>query len=499
VLLALCALVLLRMAALNSQAVRSSGNIHTYILSRVLNAPIPSFFDVHTVGEVLNRFAKDLEIVDTSIPEFFLQFLTNWFQIAAIFLLCVWSTPYFLLLMAPLSYAFYKVYASFACVSRDLRRLEGLMRTPVYASFSETLSGLDTIRAYGDGDRFIACHRARMDRLQKVSFHSQMAMSWVTARLELMASLVLLSVAMLAVAVRSSVSVVGVGMALVYTLQLTAMFQRCVQLTIDLQGYFTSAERLLSYATIPQEQETRHAGGGEKGKIESGGGDGGGGGGRLLSATGATEAAGGAASAGAGRSLADWPERGEVEFCGVDMRYRENDLVLRGLSFKAVSGTRVGVCGRTGAGKSSIVTALLRVVEFEAGRVLIDGLDTRSVPLSVLRTRLAVIPQDPVLFSGCMRFQLDPFEEYSDVEVWAALEHVYMAEQVRGMGGLTAGVAESGDNLSQGQRQLLCIARALLRRSRVLVLDEATAAVDPHTDGHIQRLLRSSAVQVRYY
>ena len=212
----------MRMVSLNSQSVRSSKNIHSYVLQRVMAAPVPTFFDTHTVGEVLNRFAKDLEIVDTSIPEFFLQFLTNWFQISSIFILCIWSTPYFLAFMAPLAYAFYKVYVNFACVSRDLKRLESVSRTPVYSSFSETLNGLDTIRAYGDSDRFIQSHLSRMNRLQKVlycslvsllsliinpstvqvSFHSQMVMSWVTARLELMVSMVMFAVALCAVAVR---------------------------------------------------------------------------------------------------------------------------------------------------------------------------------------------------------------------------------------------------------------------------------------------------------
>lgn len=169
VLLALCVLILIRMFSLNHQAVRSSENMHSYVLQKVMNAPIPTFFDTHTVGEVLNRFAKDLEVVDSSIPEFFLQFMTNWFQIGAIFLLCVWSTPLFLAFIAPLAYAFYKVYVNFACVQRDLKRLESVCRTPVYSSFSETLNGLDTIRAYGDSQRFIENHLRRMNRLQKVS------------------------------------------------------------------------------------------------------------------------------------------------------------------------------------------------------------------------------------------------------------------------------------------------------------------------------------------
>lgn len=169
--LALLFLILLRMFSLNGQAVRSSKNMHNYIFQRVVAAPIPTFFDTHTVGEVLNRFAKDLEVVDSSIPEFFLQFMTNWYQIGAIFVLCVWSTPYFLIFLAPMSYAFYKVYVNFACVQRDLKRLESVSRTPVYSSFSEALNGLDTIRAYGDSERFIYNHLSRMNRLQKVGLN----------------------------------------------------------------------------------------------------------------------------------------------------------------------------------------------------------------------------------------------------------------------------------------------------------------------------------------
>jgi ABC-type multidrug transport system fused ATPase/permease subunit len=308
----LLVLVLSRMVCLNTTSVKSSRNIHNSVFRHVMTAPIPTFFDTHTVGEVLNRFGKDMEIVDTSIPEFFLQFLINWFQVGSVFILCIWSTPYFLLFMLVLSFAFYKVYINFACVSRDLKRLESISRSPVYASFSETLNGLDTIRAYGDVNRFVSNHLKRMARNNKISFHMAMAVSYTTARLELMVSLVMFIVAFCAVFMRDSVSEVGAGMALVYTLQLTALFQRCVQLSIDIQAYFTSAERMFEYSTIPQEVSVW---GDTADKAQ-------------LKQNDSIELV---------HSVyvipVEWPSKGRIEFRAVELKYRDNEPVLRGLSF----------------------------------------------------------------------------------------------------------------------------------------------------------------------
>lgn len=317
-LVGLAVLVLLRMVGLNSQAVRSSRALHKAVFHRVLAAPIPTFFDTHTVGEVLNRFGKDMEIVDTSIPEFFLQFLINWFQVSSIFILCIWSTPFFLLIAVPLIYVFYKIYVNFSAVSRDLKRLESISRSPVYASFSETLSGLDTIRAYDATKLFVERHLGHMNKNQKISYHLTMCMCWVTSRLELMVSFVMFAVSLLAVLAQSSVSSVGVGMALVYCLQLTALFQRCVQLSIDVQTYFTSAERILEYVAVPSEPSV------------------------LASDSGATVSpihvdnvtTRDNANAESCKMMQYWPNQGSVEFDSVVLRYRDNDPVLKGISFK---------------------------------------------------------------------------------------------------------------------------------------------------------------------
>jgi ABC-type multidrug transport system fused ATPase/permease subunit len=365
----------------------------------------------------------------------------------------------------------------------------------------------------------------RMDRNQKFFFHLWMSMSWVTARLEFGTSCVLLSLALLSVCLRSTVRPATLGLALSYAMTLTALFQRCVQVAIDVGVYMTSTERVLEYLDIPQELnvyrvsdcEMQEIAGIDKaandirenesvrevssmkddqksaidettillGPSQSTG----------INTVSVTDEFGSENAIDAGEYHV--PVIPAVEFRDVWMRYRANTpFVLRGLSMCIRRGERIGICGRTGAGKSSVMAALFRVIELSRGCILIGGNDIGRTPLQQLRSSISIIPQDPVLFTGSLRFQVDPFNQYTDVEIWHVLEQVSLSTFVREVlpGNLQAVIKENGENLSQGQRQLLCIARALLRRAPLLVMDEGTSAVDPSTDETIQKVLRAEAL-----
>lgn len=291
-----------------------------------------------------------------------------------------------------------------------------------------------------------------VDENQKSVYESAVAGRWLAIRLELIGSLVLLFAALFAVLARETISAELVGLSITYAMQITFAMSLLVRFTAEMETHIVAIERVEEYADeqIEAAWDTEH------------------------------------------RAGKEWPEHGAVKFEKVDLRYREGlDLVLKGLSLEIRGGEKIGIVGRTGAGKSSLTLALFRIVEAAGGRIVIDGVPIEKLGLQQLRSRLTIIPQDPVLFGGTLRGNVDPFGKYSDDEVWASLERAHLKSFVKGTSsGLLHEVAEGGENLSIGQRQLVCLARALLRKTKLLVLDEATAAIDLETDNLIQTTIR---------
>ncbi|CAG2102854.1 unnamed protein product, partial [Medioppia subpectinata] len=442
---------LIRTTSFFVMCMRASINLHNRIFYSLLRAPI-HVFDSSPIGRILNRFTKDTGIVDELLPStaFDLQMtlslvigtlivnaIVSWFLIFPAIFLCivVFMCRYFYIRSA-----------------RDIKRLEGLSRSPVYSHLNTTLSGLSTVRAFGVQKMFEE-QFVRHQNDNTATFFLFICTSRAFGILMDWICVFYISAVTAFIMFFDNLPGGDAGLALSSALTLTGMTQYGVKCSADLESYMTAVERMLEYSHIKPEAELESR---PDRKPDS-----------------------------------EWPETGEIEFKNISLQYNESpNKVLKGLNVLLKGGEKVGVVGRTGAGKSSVISAIFRMTEPE-GQILIDGVDIQSIGLHDLRRQISIIPQEPVLFTGSVRKNLDPFGEHPDDELWASLEEVQLKESVVQLPGQLDGmVTEGGSNFSVGQRQLVCLARAILRDNRILVLDEATANVDHRTDALIQRTIR---------
>ncbi|XP_076194947.1 ATP-binding cassette sub-family C member 2 isoform X3 [Aptenodytes patagonicus] len=433
-------------------AMRASRVMHQQLLSNILRVPM-SFFDTTPTGRIVNRFAKDIFTIDETIPMSFRSWLSCFMAIISTLLMIALATPFFALVIIPLSIFYYFVLRFYVSTSRQLRRLDSVTRSPIYSHFGETVSGLSVIRAYGHQERFVQQNESTMDINQKSVYSWIVSNRWLAIRLEFVGSLVVFFSALLAVISKSTLQGGIVGLSVSSALNVTQTLNWLVRTSSELETNIVAVERVHEYTKVKNE------------------------------APWVTEK----------RPPRGWPSKGEIQFIDYKVRYRpELELVLQGITCNIGSTEKVGVVGRTGAGKSSLTNCLFRVLEAAGGTIIIDEVDIATIGLHDLRQNLTIIPQDPVLFTGTLRMNLDPFDQYTDKEVWKALELAHLKTYVQDLPkGLLHLVTEGGENLSVGQRQLLCLARALLRKAKILILDEATAAVDLETDHLIQTTIRS--------
>ncbi|KAM0052069.1 putative ABC-type xenobiotic transporter [Helianthus debilis subsp. tardiflorus] len=431
--------------------------LHDTMLHSVLRAPT-IFFQTNPLGRMINRFANDLGDIDRNVASIANQFLNQLWPLLSTFVLIAIVSTISLWGIMPLLFLFYTAYLYYQSTSREVKRLDSITRSPVYAQFGEALNGLSSIRAYKAYDRMATINGKSMDNNIRFTLLNFSANRWLTIRLETLGGLMIWLTATFAVMQFSRTSdqvafASTIGLLLSYSLNITNLMSNCLRQASRAENSFNAVERVGTYIELPSEAPS---------VIEE------------------------------NRPPPGWPSLGLVEFENVGFRYRPGlPSVLHGLSFSISPTEKVGIVGRTGAGKSTMINALFRLVELEKGRILIDNYDISSFGLTDLRKVLGIIPQSPVLFSGTVRFNLDPFNEHSDLELWEALERSYLKNAIaRNPFGLDAEVSEGGENFSVGQRQLLSLARALLRKSKILVLDEATAAVDVRTDDLIQKTIR---------
>ncbi|TKA74270.1 hypothetical protein B0A55_06197 [Friedmanniomyces simplex] len=443
-------------------SIEASRKLHERMAYAIFRSPM-SFFETTPTGRILNRFSSDIYRIDEVLARTFNMLFTNAARAAFTLVVISMSTPVFIALIVPLGGLYLWIQKYYLRTSRELKRLDSISRSPIYAHFQESLSGISTIRAYRQTKRFAMENEWRIDANLRAYFPSISANRWLAVRLEFIGSVVILAAAgfaIISVTTGSGLSAGLVGLSMSYALQITQSLNWIVRQTVEVETNIVSVERVLEYARLPAEAP------------------------EIISKN---------------RPPVSWPSKGAVSFNGYSTRYRPGlDLVLRNVNLNIKSHEKVGVVGRTGAGKSSLTLALFRIIEPAEGDVTIDDLSTSSMGLLDLRRRLAIIPQDAALFEGTMRDNLDPGHVHDDTELWSVLEHARLREHVASMPGqLEATIHEGGSNLSSGQRQLVSLARALLTPSNILVLDEATAAVDIETDALLQTTLRSNMFKDR--
>uniref|UniRef100_A0A8C6EYM8 Multidrug resistance-associated protein 1 n=1 Tax=Marmota marmota marmota TaxID=9994 RepID=A0A8C6EYM8_MARMA len=431
----------------------ASRRLHLDLLHQVLRSPM-SFFERTPSGNLVNRFSKELDTVDSMIPQVIKMFMGSLFNVLGACVIILLATPIAAVIIPPLGLLYFLVQRFYVASSRQLKRLESVSRSPVYSHFNETLLGVSVIRAFEEQERFIRQSDLKVDENQKAYYPSIVANRWLAVRLECVGNFIVFFASLFAVISRHSLRAGLVGLSVSYSLQITAYLNWLVRMSSEMETNIVAVERLQEYSETEKEAPWQ-----------------------------VPETA----------PPSNWPQVGRVEFRDYGLRYREDlDLVLKHINVTIEGGEKVGIVGRTGAGKSSLTLGLFRINESAEGEIIIDGVNIAKIGLHNLRFKITIIPQDPVLFSGSLRMNLDPFSQYSDEEVWTALELAHLKSFVSGLPDkLDHECSEGGENLSVGQRQLVCLARALLRKTKILVLDEATAAVDLETDDLIQSTIRT--------
>jgi ABC-type multidrug transport system fused ATPase/permease subunit len=440
-------------------ALSSARKLHQRALRSLLNGTM-GFFESVPGGRILNRFAKDVDVLDQALPESFKTFFSNLIQLSMFIIVIAVAFPWFLIALGPLFLLFMGITLFFKRANRQIRRVEGVTRSPVFQEIATLLTGLRTMKVYGQTPQFVVNLTGRID-----SFSSAVVMFWTTSRwlavrLDLISTAVVLVASIISISLRGTVPPSIAAIAITYSMRLGSFLQWTFRNLAMMESSATSCERIVEYMKeIPNEHDAKFS---KDDQVPE-----------------------------------NWPRKGEIVFENVSVRYnKELPFALCGIDFRVREGEHVGVVGRTGAGKSTLTEVLFRLRELDGGSIRIDGIDISTISLPLLRSRLAIVTQDPVLFGGSLRFNLDPFNQHTNDELWEVLRKVNMVEFAESNGGLEDFMIEDGGlNISAGERQILCLCRIVLKNSTIICLDEATANIDTAYDTVIQNVLRKEFKQ----
>ncbi|XP_021426877.2 multidrug resistance-associated protein 4 isoform X5 [Oncorhynchus mykiss] len=430
--------------------VKAAQSLHNRMFNSILRTPV-RFFDINPIGRILNRFSKDIGQLDSMLPNTFVDFSQSILQNIGVVVVAAAVMPWILIPVVPLLIIFLFLRRYFLQTSRDVKRLESTTQSPVFSHLSSSLQGLWTIRAFRAEERFQNTFDTYQDLHTESWFLFLVTSRWFALRLDGICAAFVTVTAFGCLFLRDGLEAGAVGLVLSYAVTLLGNFQWTIRQSAEMENMMTSVERVVEYSELESEApwETQK------------------------------------------RPPPEWPSQGLITFDWVNFSYSsDGPVVLKDIKAMFRPKEKVGIVGRTGAGKSSLASALFRLAEPE-GRIYIDGVLTSEIGLHDLRQKMSIIPQDPVLFTGTMRKNLDPFHQHTDEDLWNALQEVQLKSVVEELPNkMETVLAESGSNFSVGQRQLVCLARAILRKNRILIIDEATANVDPRTDELIQKTIR---------
>nr|XP_015835527.1 PREDICTED: multidrug resistance-associated protein 4 [Tribolium castaneum] len=430
-------------------SINTCKKLHEKMFAQILNATM-RFFNTNPSGRVLNRFSKDTSLVDESVPSCLTDTINIALNVVAITLVISSVNTWIIIPTVVIFGLFYGYKIIYLATSRNLKRIEGTARSPMFSHLTASLQGLATIRAF-NAENVLQQEFDNIQNHHSAALYMYIACSrtfsfWLDVNCIIYVAIVILSFLFIGTEKYGG----NVGLAITQSIALTGMLQRGIRQWSDLENQMTSVERIYEYTQLPSEPDH----------------------GTKIAPKG-------------------WPSAGNIDFNDVSMKYSlDGPYVLKNLNCRIASSEKIGIVGQTGAGKSSLISALFRLA-FAEGKITIDGVETSEIPLNQLRSAISIIPQEAVLFYGTLRKNLDPFDKFSDEELWNALDQVELKPTILKLAaGLSSAVSEEGSNFSVGEKQLLCMARAILHRNRILILDEATANVDLQTDELIQKTIR---------
>ncbi len=432
--------------------------LHDQMVESFSNVRV-TFLDEHPSGRLIRRFSGDYIQAKDEIPNIFADILGTFIELIVITVIVLIQTPFAIFSILPCIYFYFKIQKIFKSASREIQRLAKVLETPIWSLFSESVVGYQTIRAYGKTEEFISKLNTIAKDFAKASLLQSRILRWLNIRLKVTSEFFTLTITIIAIVfvAHGKIGIGQAGFLMSLTIGLDSVMQWLTRSLSMIEAKMVSIERIIEYKNLPTEHIVTT-------QIDI------------------------------NHNFNNWPHHGEVKIVNLTAAYR-NDLpiILNKLSVLFPAGKKIGIIGKTGAGKSTLFQALYRMVYFQTGEIFVDGINILTLPLEKSREIFAIVPQEPHLFSGTLRYNLDRTNKYSDAEIWAALADVQLLDYIMNLPGkLDYELAEKGSNFSVGQRQLICMARAILSKAKIVLMDEATASVDLETEKLIQLAIQKA-------